>query len=791
MFHSATAAALRHLARNRLYAAIGILGLAVGLAGALLALLIVRDQYSQDHFIPGHQRIHLAMNVVTPPGQPAIYLPSTNTFTGAMLRQKFSAIEAVARLYRQDFRLTREQISSLEAAYWADPQIFELLPLPVVAGELGTALDRPDAIVLTRSLARKYFGRDAPLGESLLLEGVGPVAVTAVIEDLPEQGTHLGAGIFLSTLSPRSQLQLMDRNSANVPGSDIGFGTLTYLRLAPGASLRHLQESLPALTAELFRQPPEGWRIALRVLALDRLNTDAGLNPGIMGRLAMTTTVGIGILLIACINFINLLTARSLRRAPEIGLRKLAGASRGALMAQFLGESLVHVIVAMLVGIALVELALPHVNTFLGTGIDFGYWREPEILAAIACGALLLGLLAGAWPALVISRLPPMRALKGAPPAGRTTAWRQGLVTLQFAILIGLIIAAGVVHQQRLYATYDAIQLDTDQMLLIHAPCNAFATELRQLPGVRGLACSGRGMLGGFGINTFKSRQGIEQAVFLAPVSPGLFDLYGVKPVAGQLIDPTASWYVLNEAAARRLGHADPADAVGMWLPAREAPSAPDAVVLRQVAGVVPDFSLTSVEGRIEALAYQVLDNDYPGFDLINVKLTGLAIPETLAAIDAAWKRTGSPDPLRRYFIDEHVQRLYTSMLRVAQTFAAFSVIAVVLACLGLFGLAASIAERRRREIGVRKALGAQQGDVLKLLLWQFGRPVVWANLIAWPAAGWAMQRWLDGFAYRIDLPLWLFPVAAVLALVIALLTVSAHSLRVARARPVVALRHE
>lgn len=791
MFRNTLAAAWRHLARSRFYVAISVLGLAIGLAVALLAILVVHSQLTMDHFIPGHERVHLVTTAVTPPARATVYLANVNTFVGAHLATRFSEIEAITRLHLADARLENGQVSAVERVYWADPNAFDVLALPVYTGDLATAMSRPDGVVLTRTIARKYFGQDAPLGRTLLLDGREPFTVIAVIEDLPGNGTHLaGSGVFLSTLSSHSALQQADRHPGNVPGSPIGFGTNTYLQLAPGASVQRLQQAMPGVVEQLFSRPPQGWKVALRVLPMDRLNIDSGLSPGTNGRLAMMLVVGFGILLIASVNFINLLTARSLRRAPEVGVRKLAGASRSVLVAQFLGESVACVLIAMLLGVALAELLLPHANAALNTSMQFGYWRQPVVVVALLVGAIVLGLVAGAWPAFTMSAFPPLRALKS---AAVTTRWsglpRQVLVTLQFAILIGLVIAAGVVWQQRIYATGDAVQVDTDQMLLIRAPCNAFATEVSRLPGVRGVACSDQGITGGLSVMTMESREGIEQLVFLSQVSPGVFDLYGVSPLAGKLQGGAgANYYVLNETAARRLGYTEPAQAIGAMLSSGGPPGQGAASL--EVLAVVPDFSLTSVEQRIEAMAYEVNSN-YPGFSLLSVRLTGKEVPETLAAIDGLWNRSGARDPISRTFLDDYIQRLYESMLREAQVFLGFSVLAVVLACLGLFALAASTGEHRRKEIGIRKALGAKTQDVLRLLLWQFSKPVLWANLVAWPVAGFLMHRWLAGFAYHIDLPVWLFPAAGLLAMVIALGTVAAQALAAARRKPVLSLRHE
>jgi putative ABC transport system permease protein len=290
---------------------------------------------------------------------------------------------------------------------------------------------------------------------------------------------------------------------------------------------------------------------------------------------------------------------------------------------------------------------------------------------------------------------------------------------------------------------------------------------------------------------TANDRTGIPQLIFVVPAWPAMFGLYGVKPLAGKLSgSPAGIYYVINETAGRQLGFAHPAEAVGFALPAVGHGKTRKNGETLPVIGVVPDFSLGSVERRIEATVYIVTAAD-SDFDLVDVKLTGRQIPETLSAIDAAWKANDRRHPISRFFMEEHIQSLYTDMLREAQLFAVFAGVAVLLACLGLLGLAASVAERRTREIGIRKALGAATGNIFWLLLRQFAQPVLWANLIAWPVAAWVMRQWLQGFAYHVDLPLWPFPAAAATTLVIALLTVTTHSMLVARAKPVAALRYE
>jgi putative ABC transport system permease protein len=791
MFRNCLAAALRHLARNKLYTAISVFGLSIGLCTALLAALVVHNQLSQDHFIAGHERIYTAVTAITPPGHATIYIPSTASFVGRQLALKFSEIEAVTRLIPETMTLRRSNVEAKEPVYFADPNVLDVLAVPVLAGNVKSALKRPDTIVLPRSIARKYFGRDKPLGETLTVGGTHLVSVAAVIEDLPPNTTHLDSGIFISGLSPWSELHRQDTIPDNVPGSNNVIGVATYVKFAPHASPRRLLDAMPAMVKALFGPPPQGTTLALGFVRLDRLLAHPGLNPGFSSRLVMVAITGAGILIIAGVNFVNLLTARSARRAREVSLRKLAGAGQRVLVLQFLTESIVYVIAASLVAVALTELLLPYVNAFLTAGATFSYWQHPALMAAIAVAVLFLGILAGAYPALVLSAFRPLGVLTGETRQSRgAVVMRQILVTAQFSILIGLIIAAVVVYQQRQFATRDALRVDTDQMLLIRSPCNpAFTTRLRALPGVRGLACSSSTLVEHRLLNIAyaNDKAGIEHLMYPIFVQPSLFDLYGIKPLAGG-ISPSSerTYYVFNETAVRQLGFTRSADAIGY------AASTCDPAPCRPVpiSGVIPDFSLDSVEHKIEAQEFVVTAKD-PGYDLISVKLTGHQIPETLAAIDELWMATGAKDPINRVFLDLRIQLMYLAMLREAQLFGVFAIVAVVLACLGLLGLAASIAERRTHEIGIRKALGADTGNVIRLLLQQFAMPVLWANLVAWPVTAYAMHRWLQGFAYHVDLAVWLFPAAAVLALLIALLTVATHSILVARAKPVAALRYE
>ncbi len=799
------AAALRNLARNPLYAAINILGLAVAFAATILIAIFVLHERSFDRFIPGHEDVYRLSAASLRGGAAANASDDLRGPVAESLRAAFPQIRAIAEL-RNTFgtvSLRRGSVESLEPTFtWTDPQAFDVLPLPVIAGDPRAALARPDGLVLTRRMARKYFGEDIPMGKTLEVYRDVTLRVMAVLEDLPSN-THLTTEIFGPVLA--------------LPPLQPGFvyRTYVYLRLAPGASPEALRAGLPAYIDRNIVAPASAGksssRFALQLVPVadihlrpaGALNMKPAGDPRLLDAL---TLVGGLILLVATINFVNLMTARATRRAVEVGVRKAVGAQRTDIVLQFVGEALAQALLAMLIAVALAELLLPQLGAFVDRELHFDY-LAPTVFGTLLAVTGAVGALAGLYPAMVVSLFGPAAVLKGAGPRGPGSGLlRQLLVLVQFAILIGLVLVTGVVQLQTRFGLAQGLRFDSDQLLVINMlsgpQCerSAFTDAVRALPGVQGTACEAD-LLGNFGTQQYRGPDGNEITLQNSSIGPGLFELMGLKPVAGRFYDrdragdlfvsspaerdlthlyPT----VVNETAARTLGFARAADAIGQVF-TNLSDVRPG--TRREIIGVVPDFARDSVRTAIAPVIY----NNSGGYQL-DVKLRGGNLPETLAAIDALWKQHSPlPAPMARRFYDSYLQQMYGELTRQGRLFSIFATLALLLAGVGLYGLASFVAERRTREIGIRKALGAKTGDVMKLLLWQFARPVVWANLLAWPLAAWTMQRWLEGFAYHISLPLWLFPAAALLALVIALATVSVHALRVAAAKPVESLRYE
>jgi putative ABC transport system permease protein len=809
VFRNCLAAALRHLARNRLYTAISVIGLAIGLCTALIAALVIHDQYTYDHSVPGYEHTYIVQLALTPPGLAKQYLKYTAPEMGAQVKLQRHDVEATSCVLDADMRVQYGAQTSRATVYWADPNLAEVVPMAQFAGDIAAALRTADSVVLSRSYAHRYFGRDAPLGEILTIDG-HPMVVRAVFQDQP-RSTHLQRDIIASGVSSYSPNTAVGHDVLDKLGRLVVAQGMIYVRLRPGANIASVTATLQRLLQSSingkspFAQFPE-------LIRIDRFNTHEGLHPGFRSRMILLGTLGAVVLLIAAVNFVNLQTARSALRAREAAIRTVAGAGRRTLIVQFLGEALIY-------AGALTEWLLPRINAFLDAGAVLDYGHEPGLIAVLAGATLLLGLLAGAWPAFVQSGFRPANVLRGTAAAPGGGAVRQGLITLQFALLIALGICAGVVYRQREFAMREALRLDRDQVLMINAAPEvphreAFVDGLRALPGVKAVTWASVPFLGNTGFRGLRRRlltvanakPGGQVILDVIDVDFGLFDFYGIKPLAGRLpshddgspriTDPT--YVVLNEAAARKFGLQPAAQAVGksVSLPSLGKPDAIASIVDSPVLAVVPDFSLNTVAATIPPTVYIQPGRqgglDLDKLDLINARLSGREIPETLSAIDSLWRHTtGSPDPLKRFFLNEHIELLYQSVLRQSQAFGICGLIAMALSCIGLFALTAATAERRTKEIGIRKALGAVTTDIVMLLLWQFSKPVVWASLVAWPAAGYIMSRWLAGFAYHIDLPLWIFPAAAFAALAIALATVSTQSVLVARARPVEALRYE
>ena len=825
MFRNHLASAWRTARRDRSYAILNVLGLALGFAVIILIWLFVRYELSWNSFLPNYRDSYWVKLTIAEAGQRPVTWPGTPARLAGELKLDFPEIIASTRITTpQTVALRRGNVQASENVSWVDGDFFAVLGYRLLRGDLATALAKPDSIVLTRALAEKYFGTLDCLGQTLEVDHLHPMRVTAVADDPPSNATET----FFALLSGRTawgKLAILDA-SPPLPGvlTDIG---KTYVRLRPGVDPDTLKARFHSFAAAHYPDPdgpqPLFASLFLHSLAdvhLHPYNSDTDEPDDQERTLYAIAATGLLILLLAGINFVNLVTARATRRAVEVGVRKGLGALRNQLMVQFMGESVGYALVGLVLGIALAEAFLPSLNVFLDRRMEFDFWRHPLLVVVPVAIAIPLGLVAGVYPAVILSRFPPAQVLKtGAGAAIGGARMRLGLVVFQFTVTIALLITTLVIHRQIAFATSQALRFDKDLMLTVDltgmpeqatqdglgrreaALLEALRTRLAAVPGVQGIAATFNLPLWYNSIRTDFVRSGRKDGrpvnFTIQPVDFGYFGLYRVPLLAGRDFsrdfaeDMVAaadksrlSGAIINQTALRALGFADAPAAIGQEIQATD----PNSPRRNRIIGVAPDFPLGSIRDPVPPTIF-IVNPDL--FRVLSVKLAGADLPETLRGIDAAWHEVVPGQPIGRVFLDDRIAGLYRDVTHEGQVFAAFAGFAVVIGCLGLVGLSAYTAERRTKEIGIRKALGASTFEVSKLLIWQFVRPVLLSNVLAWPIAWWLMRRWLDGFAYRIDLGPAPFLLAGTGAVIIAVATTAFHAVQVARSRPVTALRYE
>jgi putative ABC transport system permease protein len=816
MIESYFTIAIRQIVREKLYSVIYILGLAVGLACVIVIGLYVRHETTFDEHWRDADRIYRISADRAPTGFSA--RPAANVQpAGPQLEEDFpEAIEETARIWGARVRLKLDDRTFYHDGFrWADQSFFDLFDVEWLEGDSRTALETPFSVVLTESAAQKYFGDRNPLGETLLLETTWPITVTGVIRDLPSD-THLSATAIASLDSGFEVLGDSYENNWSFTNFH------TYVRLRPGADI----ESIGAGFEEFVRRHkrPGDTIVGMTATKLTDIHLRSRQGeltpPGSVATVSTLSLLALAILLIAAVNFTNLATARAAKRAREVGIRKTLGAARAELVRQFLGEAVLLAAIAMVFAVALVELVLPSFEAYLGEQLRFDYFREPKLLIALAGVAVICGLIAGAYPALYLSAFESAAVLRGDITRGRASArFRSALVVMQFAASVTLLIGTAVIYAQMKFARELDRGFETEQIVVLFTPpthglaggWEALKQTLLDHPEITEVTAGA--MLPGPGpIWSVRAEGDPTRREWPArDVGYDFFATYEVDLLAGRSFSEergtdaymlptntmprTTASFVLNELAARELGWS-PEEALGKWFEI-DFSSDFSRSVRGPVIGVVANTYNDSLREALRPTAYYVLPDTFvwysntPRFTSASLRLTGRRLAETLDFIDATWNRFMPDQPVRRTFLSDSFSALYAAEQRQMHMFAAFAALAVFVACLGLVGLASFTAEQRTKEISVRKALGGTVGDIVRLLTSEFAKLVLLANLLAWPIAYFLMQRWLAGFAYRIELGAIVFVTSGLAALAIALLTVGGIAIRAALAKPITALRYE
>lgn len=807
--------AFRSLVQNKVFSFINVFGLAIGLTCCLLISLYIHHEFSYDTQHQNGRRLYQVGSAMTVNGE-VRRSASTSAPMAKALQQEYPEIESTTRLmpaFEDDktllqYRQGKELFSFYETkAYFADSTFFQLFTYRFREGDPRTALQQPNSVVLSEEIARKIFGREPALNKTIHINsttnGAHDYKVTGVFA-ATKTPSHIDARFFLSFRGGAVGDWLNEQT-----GMSYNNLFYTYLLLKPGAEAPKLQSKLPAFVDKYMGADlkasgrlREQFLTAVPDIHLYAHTEGNVTEGGSMRYLYVLISIAIVTILIACVNFMNLSTARSSRRAVEIGVRKVLGAERASLVRQFLWEAILLSLLALVLSFGLTALLLPLFEQVSGKVYTFSVGQVAVIGATFLAIALLAGFVAGVYPAFYLSAFKPVKVLKGRfTNSLGAVSLRKALVVFQFVISVALIVASVTISNQMRYLRHKDLGFEKDQQIVIPLRSStakdmyaSLKNEVIASPGVTGAG----GTIYYPGITNVTDwllyKQGTPsdqtKGVFMNWVDESYLQTLGVKPVAGRLFSKdfpadTSGRIVLNEEAVRQFGFASPEDAIGKNIAATR----DGGEVLFPIVGVVRDFHFQELRAPIEAYGFFL--NPDTDHNYLIAHAGGNDIKRTLDAITAAWSRLNPNEPFEYSFLDEDFQKNYVSEQRLASIIRYFTIVAIFISCLGLFGLTTFTVEQRTREIGIRKVLGATTAGIVSLLSKDFLKLVVLSFFVASPLAWYFMNSWLQNFAYKAPFTIWIVLAGWGIALLLALLTISIQAVKVALSNPVKNLRTE
>ncbi len=812
--------AFRNLVKNKLYSFLNISGLAIGIASCLLIIFYVLDELSYDQF---HQEAHSVYRINTYWGndpQSSIYA-TTPPPLYSIIKQEVPEVEAVARAFKWNdstMRLPKDDEEGEDEVVFreteifiVDPEFLQVLDFNIILGDATTAFQEQASIVLTKETALRYFGEEAlqsgeVIGKTILFGGnQTPRYVTAVVD--PPENTHFHFDMLVNINFGYREIGDMNNWVWNVMH--------TYVKLNEEAhndpeKLKEVQKKFSQI-AENYGKPfmlqesrtPDNVIFDYKLQPVTDIHLHSHFlqehepNSSIMV-VYILSAIALFIVLLACINFMNLSTAQSTKRAKEVGVRKVLGSHKSHLIGQFLSESMIYSLLAFLLALGLVEAFRMPFNTITGKHLTFDWMHQPWLISMIGIGIVGVGLLAGSYPAFYLSSFQPLTVLKGkfTNDKGKALNLRNGLVVFQFVISIGLIICTFLVFQQLQFMQNKNLGYERENILVIkndrevQDKWQEFTQALQQQPGVAhasfttGIPFQPMRDMRDFRVEGAATGMGINWFLIDENYIPTL----GLEVVEGRNFQENMAsnreGLLLNEAAVKVLGLENPVGKIII-----KNAGADDEERL-QVLGVVKDFNTESFHNSIKPLAFQYFRSDFVS-DFVAVRLQKGKVMDAVQQVENTWKQFEPENPFVYSFLDQDFDALFRSELRLGKVLGIFTSLAVFIACLGLFGLAAFMTEQRTKEIGIRKVLGASVGNIVTLFSKDFVKLVLIGFFLAIPLAYIAMQQWLENFAYRIEIEIWTFIIAGVTALLIAWLTVGYQSLKAALRNPVDSLRNE
>ena len=786
--------AIKHLRKQKAFSLINILGLTVGITCCFMIFLFILNELSYDNFHKNGKNIYRVVRVANNNGETREVPYLSPPYGPTLVNDYPDAVKAEVRVMRDNDLISYNNISFNEKdVFLTDKNFFEFFNFPLSKGNPATVLKDPNSIVLTETSAKKYFGNDDPIGKILQFNKDQQLKVTGICKDVPVN-SHLQFDMVI----PLELLRPMQPDwFTQWPNN----GLFTYIQLNPSVDPKQLEKNFPAFMDKYLGAyyASAGFKMSLAIQPLNKVyfTTDAigSVKYGNKKMVYIFMCIAILILIIACINFINLATARATDRSKEVGLRKVLGAVRKQLVGQFMLESLLYATVACIFSIGLTQLLMPSYADLLGYRLP-SFWSNPIVYVFLVGVILIVGFLAGSYPALLLSSFSPIESLKGKLRIGKSGSFfRKGLVVFQFGISVLLIISVVIIMSQMNYLRNTNLGFNKEQTMIVRFDNLAisrkkaqFKNELQRIPAVQSVSLmSGEpgGFHDGYGFEA-EGKVG-ENLQFRTEFADWDFaKTLGLKIIAGRDFSEnfktdSLQSALINRTAANVLGYT-PEQAIGKWIKNLTRDS-----VRRTIVGVVEDYHFESLKKQIEPLA--ISQGSDKRLALIRLKTDHLQ--STIAGIKKIYADAAPDYPFEYSFLDERFEEAYKTEGRQQSVLSIFSFIAIFIACLGLFGLASYTAVKKTKEIGIRKVLGSSVQNIVLLLSKDLLKPVLVGTLIAVPVGYYAMNKWLQGFAYRIEFHWWMFAIAVVVGGAIALLTVGLQAVKAALANPVKSLRTE
>ena len=784
MFRNYLKVALRHIKRRKVYSFITILGLTIGMACFILIGLWVKDELSFDKFHEKKDRIYLILNRM----QDGNADFNITYALGLALKAEYPEVEEACRvcLWFGSHVKYQDKIYAERNIYLADPSFFKIFSFPFIKGNPETALSDRFSIVLTEQIAQKYFGDEDPIGKVLHVALMqGDFTVTGVIENIP-LNSHLRFDI-IGRIEFLGEDRLARWEEWSGPN---------YVLLRPDVSPTDFEVRISGIYKKNL-DPDTTYVPELQ--SITRVHLYELGSPGQVKKVTMFSVIAVIILLMACINFMNLATAQSSKRALEVGMRKVIGALRRQIIRQFLGEAILIAFFALVLSLIVVEAVLPYFNQFTGKSLVLLSGANFPLVLSLLLITLGTGILAGSYPSLFLSAFQPVQALKSQLSfRNKGGGIRKALIVVQFAISVGLIVCTLLVSSQLRFIQRQDLGLDRHHVVgayvypVLNEQFEAFKNFLLTQPGIKDVTSAAQ--------LPFRVGENIQidwegnpndemMSVDYTCVDFDFFKTFNMQILQGRSFSkefPTdeKTACVISETAARRMGIANP---IGINIYMNH-PAWPESFRPARVIGVVRDFHARSLHTAIRPFVFRMYK---PWHQYAFIKIDGTQTQEALARIEEAYKTYSPGIPFDYLFLDEAFNLQYTSERQLGELFNGFSLLSVIIACLGLFGLASYAAEQKTKEIGIRKVLGASIPGIVAMTVREFLKWILIANLLAWPLAYFVMSKWLQNFAYKVSIGPLVFVLSAGLTLIVAVLTVSYHSLKSALANPVDSLRYE